>query len=539
MVQQDSLSDEHVQSVRRVYENDDSTDEKSSSSSVYHLTSHPDPSVEKDILLWDDVLAAFKDVVHVRSGTKILPFLKGPDFKNARSDVVLPNETPELTSQDQRESLETSEDTVVVDNADATVTAATTTSSPRRSPAYGLEEEAIGNYAHIDNPATAPNSRAPQSPSDDKKPTNNSAEPQLSSNNAKQQPPQYHDAIGAKDVMRTRINASFGDKDAQVTLGDLYMDGQGVPKDYHAAKDWYHRAANQGDAEGQYKLGRLYEQGQGVSQSYRDAMGWRSADNGHADAQYRLGLIYEYGHCRPRSYSDAMTWYRKAADQGHAPTQYRLGLLYERGQSGVSQDYPQAMEWYRKAADQGHTTAQFSIGSLYEYGRGVPQDYSQMLHWFRKAADQGDAKAQLNVGALYRIGQGVPQDYSQALHWFQKAADKEVAGALFCIGQMHEQGHGVPQDLAQALGWYFKAAEQGFESAQHEIAVRAVNKDHRPTTGTPADPDEIFYIDCQIDPATNKEFVLWDDILQAFEGALHARHKARMLHFLKDSEFRM
>jgi hypothetical protein len=47
-----------------------------------HLPYHPDTSSGKDILLWDDILAAFKeDVIHVLSGTIILPFLKGPDFK--------------------------------------------------------------------------------------------------------------------------------------------------------------------------------------------------------------------------------------------------------------------------------------------------------------------------------------------------------------------------------------------------------------------------------------------------------------------------
>ncbi|KAG0365511.1 hypothetical protein BGX24_004123 [Mortierella sp. AD032] len=43
----------------------------------------PDPSLGKDMVHWDDILADFMaDVGHVRSGTFVLPFLKGSDFKN-------------------------------------------------------------------------------------------------------------------------------------------------------------------------------------------------------------------------------------------------------------------------------------------------------------------------------------------------------------------------------------------------------------------------------------------------------------------------
>ena len=70
----------HAQAVRRVYENKSSASAPAVSD-IFHVACHPDVSSGKDIVLWDDILAAFKDVVHVRSGIMILPFLKGPDFK--------------------------------------------------------------------------------------------------------------------------------------------------------------------------------------------------------------------------------------------------------------------------------------------------------------------------------------------------------------------------------------------------------------------------------------------------------------------------
>ncbi|KAF8929506.1 hypothetical protein BGZ47_001013, partial [Haplosporangium gracile] len=58
----------NVQAVRRVYENGLSSNTSTTTTETICLVCRPDPSSGKDILLWDDVLAAFKDdVVHIRS----------------------------------------------------------------------------------------------------------------------------------------------------------------------------------------------------------------------------------------------------------------------------------------------------------------------------------------------------------------------------------------------------------------------------------------------------------------------------------------
>lgn len=70
-------------------------------------------------------------------------------------------------------------------------------------------------------------------------------------------------------------------------------------------------------------------------------------------------------------------------------------------------------------------------------------------------------------------------------------------------------------------------------------AIRAVDK-HLPLSSIPpAHPDEIFYVERQVDPETKKEVVLWDDILQAFENAVQVRFKANIVHFLKGKNLSM
>lgn len=65
-------------------------------------------------------------------------------------------------------------------------------------------------------------------------------------------------------------------------------------------------------------------------------------------------------------------------------------------------------------------------------------------------------------------------------------------------------------------------------------AVRAVSRASRPST---PNPDDIIYIQVYTDPETKNQFVLWDDIRQVFDDALHVRHQAKALPFLKGADY--
>lgn len=67
-----------------------------------------------------------------------------------------------------------------------------------------------------------------------------------------------------KAVIRLRVMASQGNPDAQLLLGDLFMEGQGIYQNYSMAGNWYKKAAQAGNAESQFKLAGLYQKGLGV-----------------------------------------------------------------------------------------------------------------------------------------------------------------------------------------------------------------------------------------------------------------------------------
>jgi TPR repeat protein len=149
-----------------------------------------------------------------------------------------------------------------------------------------------------------------------------------------------------------------------------------VSQNYAQAEAWYRKAAEQGNARAQLNLGMLYNNGQGVPQDYAQAAQWyrKAAVQGDFLSQSNLGVLYVNGHGVHQDFVLAAQWFRKAADQGYALAQNNLGVLYDNG-LGVPQDYAQAVQWYRTAADQGFANAQNNLGVMYAKSRGVPQDY--------------------------------------------------------------------------------------------------------------------------------------------------------------------
>ena len=68
--------------------------------------------------------------------------------------------------------------------------------------------------------------------------------------------------------------ADKGSEVAQVGLGIMYANGQGVPQVYEEAIKWYRLAAAQGNVGAQNNLGVMYSQGRGVPRNSTIAMMW-------------------------------------------------------------------------------------------------------------------------------------------------------------------------------------------------------------------------------------------------------------------------
>ena len=78
-------------------------------------------------------------------------------------------------------------------------------------------------------------------------------------------------------------------------------------------------AAAQGIAAAQIGLGYMYANGQGVHEDEQQAVGWyrKVGEQGHAGAQYSLGIMYAKGQGVPKNEQIAYFWSLLASAQGH------------------------------------------------------------------------------------------------------------------------------------------------------------------------------------------------------------------------------
>jgi uncharacterized protein len=129
-------------------------------------------------------------------------------------------------------------------------------------------------------------------------------------------------------------------------------------EDYETAAKELRKSAEGGNVAAQNRLGRLYNEGQGVPRNYGQAKQWfeKAAEQGHAEAQVNLGMLYLLGQGAPESDQMALFWFRRAAKQEDALAFAKIGLMYALGR-GVPKDFIQAHMWYNLSAAQGEKQA--------------------------------------------------------------------------------------------------------------------------------------------------------------------------------------
>jgi TPR repeat protein len=122
--------------------------------------------------------------------------------------------------------------------------------------------------------------------------------------------------------------AKQGHAAAQYNLASLLAATAQTKGDMATAAEWLRRAA-EGDPDAQYFLGNLYYNGEGVPRRQDEAVRlWRqAAAQGHADSAFSLGEAYLHGTAVPVDLVEAEKWMRKATSQGHGEAGQALALL--------------------------------------------------------------------------------------------------------------------------------------------------------------------------------------------------------------------
>jgi uncharacterized protein len=254
--------------------------------------------------------------------------------------------------------------------------------------------------------------------------------------------------------------AEMGHREAQFQLAEMYLNGQGVMKDYKETFDWFHRAADQGDANAQNRLGWMSESGLGTEMNQIRAVNWfrMAAERGHLEAQFNLGAKYDNGEGVVQNYAEAARWYRLSAEQGLSDARFFLAQALEAGE-GVPEDCQEAIDWYILAVEQGHRSAEIRLWTHVLGERYLPEDDEEKLFIERLGAKMGHPLAQFKLGYRLDVGDGVEKNLLQARCLYEKSANQgSLLGAAF-LSLMYVYGRGVPKDDALACKWRSRARQ--------------------------------------------------------------------------------
>ncbi|MFC7358394.1 sel1 repeat family protein [Jejudonia soesokkakensis] len=183
---------------------------------------------------------------------------------------------------------------------------------------------------------------------------------------------------------------------AEFLLAELYLKGNGIPKDIDQAAEYYIRAAQQDYIDAQVMAGMLFLEGRGVRKDEESAKFWfnKAYLLGSSKAKVELDKIEAARIERERIKNQPKPKEEKTVS---------IAMQIAEANTLFSRElYADAYKWYKLAADKGNAEAQQKIAWMYYKGKGVSKDKDQAILWWKLSAKQGNVDA---INYLTRLGE--------------------------------------------------------------------------------------------------------------------------------------
>lgn len=252
--------------------------------------------------------------------------------------------------------------------------------------------------------------------------------------------------------------ASNGNKEAYLSLGELYLEGLGTKKDEREAFLWFSKSD---DLKAIYNTGCCYEMGIGTKVDLPKAVGCYQNAYALDDAKYALALCYYDGVGVLSDVDKAISILIEAKKNGHAPSRLFLGMLYQNG-SHVEKDEVKAFELFKSLAEEGFYESY--LANCYLTGKGCEKDYQKALEYYLVAAKKKDDEAFYQLGCIYDYGLGVEENKEKANEFYMKAMDNH-ADAAYNLALSYIYGEGIDKNIDYGCKILLSASKKGSKEA--------------------------------------------------------------------------
>jgi TPR repeat protein len=242
-----------------------------------------------------------------------------------------------------------------------------------------------------------------------------------------------------------RKGEKLGSGIAMLKMGEIFENGNGIFQDEKRAIELYQKALDRNVIGAYAKMGDLYMSGKLVEKDFEQAASYygkifpiiEEPENKLA-ITLKLGGIYdniikqkeqliieknpdEKNTALDSLKEERFRYFLNAAEQNNLDSMIMVANYYLQG-NGVDKDSNKAIEWFLKAADNKSIPAMEQLGYIYSNGLyGFNRDFKRAFYWYEKAAFAGSKSACWNLGYFYYYGYGVNRDLVKAKRWFDKS----------------------------------------------------------------------------------------------------------------------
>lgn len=312
----------------------------------------------------------------------------------------------------------------------------------------------------------------------------------------------YKDARYADALAQYQVLADQGSVIAYRRLGDIYLNGKGVPRDAAEAARWYGRAAEKDDLPAIAELGAMHQRGEGVRPDWKEAhrLLKKAAEAGNGYAMREFAVMVMYGRGQEANLQEALRWFSKAAESAQPEAATMAGTILEHLMQPPN--VAEAVRWYERGAESRSPSSMYALARLYNEGRSVPPDPVAAQTWLDKALAAGSGAAHhemaqralkqtppdaaaadrwLERGAAAGDGECAFQlsrrkteanKDEEAVKWLQRGAELRNPNACFALSERYRLGQGIPKDPAQEYRYLRCAAEIGHGEAMYRVGKR-------------------------------------------------------------------
>jgi len=183
-------------------------------------------------------------------------------------------------------------------------------------------------------------------------------------------------------------SAKLGLADAAYRVGEMYMKGFGVSRDYELAVEWFLKSSQMGDHNSGASIADLFFKGKGFHGRYTPySPEWYREAGKLSKRASGFGPIFT--HYGKKNENRQFEFLKNSAKAGIVTAQHDLAYYYDTHDKLVKNEM-NAAKWYEIAARNGHLWAKSVIATRYAEGDGIQKNFVLAYAWYNVAVVGGE-----------------------------------------------------------------------------------------------------------------------------------------------------